>query len=273
MNRICVRAHDLGRLSAAELASRAKAIGFTGVQLVPEKALSEPFSTSHAEAVARALDGLEVTMLGGYFNPVHPDPDIVREGIVRFRRMLDASGPLGALYVGTETGSLMGSPWGYVPRNHAPETFSRVVDVVRGLADYAGSAGATVAIEGAWAHVAYSPEKVRELLDAVQSPNLKAIVDLFNFLNPANHEDRDAIFDRCLGALSADIVVFHLKDYVFADGVLSQVGLGKGLMDFPSIMRRIRAACPDARLVFEGVVGDDLQPSFDLISRLLHEVN
>jgi sugar phosphate isomerase/epimerase len=266
MNRICIRAHDLGRLPAEALAEKIRAAGFDGLQLVPAKALDGPFGPENAEALVKAFAGLEITMIGAYFNPVHPDPEVVQAGIAHFKKMLAVAGPLGALYVGSETGSLMGSPWTYVPQNHAPQTLDRVIDVFRGLADYAGGTGASVAIEGAWAHVAYSPEKVREILDAIQNPNLKVVVDLFNFLNPANHEDRMNILDRCFRLLKDDIVVFHLKDYVVEDGALRQVGLGRGLMDYPAILAKIRAETPDARLVFEGVTGDDVATSLDLVA-------
>lgn len=271
MNRIGIRAHDLGRLPAFELAARIRAIGFDGLQLVPAKALDGPFSIEHADNLSEAFSGLELMMLGAYFNPIHPDLAVVKEGIAHFKKMLQISGPLSALCVGTETGSLMGSPWGYVPRNHAPETLERVIRVFRELADYAGGTGGIVAIEGAWAHAAYSPEKIRAILDAVASPHLKVVLDLFNFLNPANHEDRMNLFERSLSALGDDILIYHLKDYVVEDGVLKQVGLGKGLMDFPALLHRITERTPDARLVFEGVTGEDIVSSFDLIASLVRK--
>jgi sugar phosphate isomerase/epimerase len=271
MNRIGIRAHDLGRLPALELAARIRAIGFDGLQLVPAKALDGPFSIEHSDSLAEAFSGLELMMLGAYFNPIHPDPAVVKEGIVQFKKMLQISGPLSALCVGTETGSLMGSPWGYVPRNHAPETLETVIRVFRELADYAGGTGGIVAIEGAWAHAAFSPEKIRAVLDGVGSPHLKVVLDLYNFLNPANHEDRMNLFERCLSAFGDDILIYHLKDYVVEDGVLRQVGLGQGLMDFPALIRRIKERTPDARLVFEGVTGDDIASSFQLISSLLRK--
>lgn len=271
MNKIGIRAHDLGRLPAALLAARIREFGFDGLQLVPAKALDGPFSTDHADELSGAFSGLELMMLGAYFNPIHPDPAVVKEGIAQFKKMLLISGPLSALCVGTETGSLMGSPWGYVPRNHAPETLEAIIRVFRELADYAAGTGGIVAIEGAWAHAAYSPEKVRAVLDGVASPHLKVVLDLYNFLNPANHEDRMNIFDRCLTALGDDILIYHLKDYVVADGVLKQVGLGQGLMDFPALIRRIRERTPDARLVFEGVTGEDVASSFQLISSLVRK--
>jgi len=176
MNKIGIRAHDVGTFPAGELAAKIRAYGFDAMQLVFLKALADPVDFSNLAPLAAALSDVEVTMLGAYFNPVHPDPDFVAAGIAYFEHVLDASGPLHALCVGTETGSLMGSPWGYVPENHASETLARVIGIVRHLTEYAAATGRTVAIEGAWAHVAYTPEKLHEVLTAVANPHLKAIV-------------------------------------------------------------------------------------------------
>ena len=171
--------------------------------------------------------------------------------------------------MGTETGSLRGTPWTYLPENHLPETFERVVEVVSGLVATAEEAGSCVAVEGAWAHVVHTPDSVRDLLDRIPSPRLKVIVDLFNFLHPGNEGRRMEIFEECLRLFPEDIVVWHLKDYVPDGDVLRQVPLGQGNMDFPAMIRRIREATPDAVLVFEGVTGEDILPSLSFIRHLI----
>ena len=41
--------------------------------------------------------------------------------------MLDKADRYGVDFVGSETGSLMGSPWGYVKENHDDKRFKRFV--------------------------------------------------------------------------------------------------------------------------------------------------
>ena len=55
------------------------------------------------------------------------------------------------------------------------------------------------------------------------------------------------------------------------DGKLRQVALGKGLMDYPYIMKQIKTHVPDAFLIFEGITGKDIAPSREII-RGLEEV-
>jgi sugar phosphate isomerase/epimerase len=102
---------------------------------------------------------------------------------------------LDAEYVGSETGSLMGSPWGYVKDNHSDESLKKVIEIFKHLIDYAEKCGAKIAIEGAYAHVAYSPKRIREILDAIKSNNLKVTIDLYNYLYIGNYQKKNDISD------------------------------------------------------------------------------
>jgi sugar phosphate isomerase/epimerase len=271
MIKIGIRGHDVAKTSPRNLAERVRKLGFDGVQLVFAKALDRPVDFSDLSDLRKAFRDCPIFMLGAYFNPVHPDSLIRENGILSFEEHLRIANRLGARLVGTETGSLMGSPWGYLPENHDPQAFEKAVEVFSRLCDTAERTDSCVALEGAWAHVVYSPAKVREILDRIGSPRLKVTVDLFNFLHAGNHERRMEIFEECLRLFPQEIVIFHLKDYVLANEGLTQVGLGKGLMDFPAILGRIRRVTPEACLIFEGVVGDDISESLALIRNLLNK--
>ncbi len=268
MIKIGIRAHDLGRFPVAEMAHRVRETGFDGCQLVFAKALTESVDWNHLTPLKTAFSETPIFMLGAYFNPVHPNLVIRNEGIEAFKRHLFAANQLGVPFVGTETGSLMGSPWGYLPANHGKETFDSLCRVMADLVKVAETADSSIAVEGAWAHVAYSPQVIRELLDRIHSPRLKVTVDLFNFLHPGNFESRMEILEDCLRLFSSDIVLWHLKDFVVRDGQLKQVGLGQGEMDFPAILARILPVTPNATLIFEGVTGNDIAPSLAFIRRL-----
>jgi sugar phosphate isomerase/epimerase len=79
------------------------------------------------------------------------------------------------------------------------------------------------------------------------------------------------ILEDCFKYLRDDIVIFHLKDFVVEDDKLKQVGLGQGLMDYPTIIKRIKQEAPEAYLIFEGVTGEDILTSIEYIKRLLKE--
>jgi len=266
-----IRAHDLGRMSAIDLRKEALQYGFSGIQLVIPKALSDPFDYQSPEKYRHIFSPLKIMMLGAYFNPVDPDFDKVTLGIHNFKKHLQIAKGLGALCVGSETGSLMGTPWGYVPENHRPETLARVIDIFHELVLFAEKHDTYVAVEGAYNHVAYDPQQIKIMLDAIQHPRLRVVVDLFNFLHPGNHQEHLALLDRSLSLFQEKIIILHLKDYQIENGVITQVGLGKGLMDYPSIISRIKRKLPHVHLIFEGVKGDDIASSFQYISQLINK--
>lgn len=267
-NKIGIRAHDLGKHSIEGLSNIVLENNFEGVQLVFPKALNEEIDFNDLTNLKTKFKP-EIFMLGAYFNPVHPDESVVEKGIANFKRHLKIAKELNAGFVGSETGSVMGSPWGYMPENHNQENLDIVIEIFKDLASYAEKHDAYIALEGAWAHVAGTPERVLEIVNKINSPNLKVTVDLYNFLNIDNYEERMEIFKKSLDLLGEYIEIFHFKDFIVEDQKLKQVGLGQGLMDYSEIIKLIQKNNPNAYLIFEGVVGDDIQSSYKLINDLL----
>jgi sugar phosphate isomerase/epimerase len=267
MNKIGIRAHDIGKFDAHTLANKVIENGFDGVQLVFKKALNSEIDFNHLDHINDAFKNLDIMMLGAYFNPVHPNEKIIKEGVLYFKKHLKIAHSLNAKYVGSETGSYMGSPWGYMPINHSDEALERVINIFKDLTEEAEKQDAYIAIEGAYAHVAYEPERIKTIVDRIHSSHLKVTIDLYNYLNIDNYKDRMQIFDRCFKLLKDKIVIFHLKDFIVENNKLKQVGLGQGLMDFKAIIKRIKTETPDAYIIFEGVQGKDISSSFHLINR------
>jgi sugar phosphate isomerase/epimerase len=269
MNKLGIRAHDVGKYHANELAAKIDDLGFDGVQLVIKKALLDDAPFDHLDVIKNAFVKPYIMMLGAYFNPVHPDEKEVRDGIQYFKKHLEIASHLGTSYVGSETGSYQGSPWTLHPKNHTDEAMDRVVEVFRELADEAKKHNVFVAIEGAYQHIAYSPKRLKDIIDRIHSPHVKVIVDLFNYLHIGNIDERMTILDEAIDLFGDQIVIFHLKDFIIQDNRLVQVGLGQGLMDYPKIIKLIKEKTPDAYLIFEGVTGDDIVSSYQLIQSLL----
>lgn len=271
MIKLGIRAHDIGCMNAEELAKKVNAIGFDGVQLVFKKAIDHDVDFNNLNDIKNAFTKPNIMMLGAYFNPYHPDTNEVRKGFDYFKKHLEIASELNTLYVGTETGSYMGSPWSYHPKNHIDEALQDVVKVMKDLAEYAKKHSANLLIEGAYAHVAYSPDRLFQMLQLIDSTNVSVIVDLFNYLHIGNVNEMNHIFERSLELFKEKIVIFHLKDFIIQERKLVQVGLGQGLMDYPYMIKRIKQTCPNAFLIFEGVTGDDIDKSYQYIKTLLRK--
>lgn len=268
MIKIGVRGHDVIKSDPKTLSNKINELGFEGVQFVQAKALSEPLNFDDLTSFKKDFN-TPIFMLGAYFNPVHPDKEALDKGINNFKRHLKIANEIGAPWVGTESGSLMGSPWGYMPENHTDKTFNQLLPIFEDLLKVAKENNTKIIIEGAWNHVLYDPKRVLKFVNHFNSDDLVVTVDLYNFLNINNYKNQNEIFLEAITLLKDKIKVFHLKDYIIKDNKLVQVGLGQGLIDYPYVINLIKKHNPDAYLIFEGVKYEDMESSLKYIKSLI----
>ena len=278
--KLYVRAHDLGVRGEAEAIRRVKELGLAGVQLVTYKLLPDlPYEAGtlteeRAASLGAAFReaGLEIPLIGAYFNPLHPDRAKAERGEAVFRDHLDRAASLGCGIVGSETGSLNGDRWTYHPGNRTEASLEKAAETFRRLADHAAGLGLSIAVEGAAGHCCYRPETLAELCRRIGRPNVRVIFDLYNYLDAENYEERYEILERGLRLFGRDILLFHLKDFTVEEGVLRQVGVGRGIMDTERVLRAIYRVDPDAKLVLEGTVGDDLPFAVQTVNTAIENI-
>ena len=279
--KLMIRAHDLGVKGENEVACAVRENDLDGVQLVVYKCTSdvkyEPGSItdSRASEIGKALreGGLQIPLIGAYFNPVHPNTEKIDRGIKIFKDYLDVAVAIGCETVGSETGSYNGEPWIYHPMNHSDEAIDRVVETFRDLADHAAKRGVKIAMEGAFGHVCHTPDRLYEAVERIGRDNIRIIFDLYNYLDISNVDHAYEILDRGLELFGDRILLFHVKDFVIKDGRLQQCGVGRGVLDYDIILRRIHNYNPNAILVLEGTVGDDIGYAVSYLRKKINEIN
>lgn len=275
--KIGVRVHDFGKSTARELAKKAKAVGFDCVQLVLNKAiegetgLAGTLSKDKAEQYYAAFheEGLEIAMLGAYFNPVHSNKELVQKNIAKFKEHLFYENDFHAGYVGSETGSFNDDKWTYNPLNRTEEAFLEVRRIFKDLADTAEKYRARIALEGAYGHCMYEPKALKRLADSIDSESIYYIVDIYNYLSMDNYDKHTEIFDECLRLFQGRIVIFHIKDFIVENGTLKQCCIGKGMMNLDYILPEIQKHCPDVYLIFEGSKPEDMDYSYKFVQSKL----
>ncbi len=263
---ICIRPHDVGLASADELGKAINELGFTGVQLAIAKAIKNQNGNPDTltEDVCKEIregfekNNVKIPVLGAYFNPVHSDKTKVNAGQAKFIDHLKKASLLGAKFVASETGSYNDEPWTYNPKNQTEEAFQEVKKVFTPIAKAAKEAGSYASIEGAWHHCIYCPKQMKRLLDELNVAEIGgghvfSTVDIFNYLYIGNYEQRFEILDEALELLDEKIACFHIKDFSVINGKLVEVALGKGIMGWDKMIRKIRAKIADPIFVFEGV--------------------
>lgn len=264
--KICIRAHDLGVQGTQSILDRLRALDIDGVQMVCYKAYEDiPYrpgamTREQAQQIGEAFrrEGKIIPLVGAYFNPVHSDREKADRCFRVFAEYLRLCQAMGCGVVGSETGSFSDEPWVYHPRNRTEEALSQVVATFSRLCDIAQDCGSTVAMEGAAGHVCYDVDTLAEARRRMGRPT-KVIFDLYNFLDAGNQSDYLRILDRGLDTFAGEILLFHMKDCVFANGSDPvQVPFGTGQMDLTAVLRRIKAYDPDAVLTLEGTTGQDI---------------
>ena len=277
--KIGVRVHDFGKSNAETLAKQAKAVGFDGVQFVINKAIegeSGKAGTLNDEKVKAFADafhneGLDIVMLGAYFNPVHSNKQLVSDNIAKFKEHLAYENKFGARFVGTETGSFNDDKWTYNPLNRTEEAYQEVLRIFKDLAKTAEDNNANMAIEGAFGHCMFEPKALYRLVSEINSNNVYYIVDIYNYLAISNYENYKEILEECFKLFKGRIVIFHLKDFIIEDGALKQCAIGKGLLDYDYLLKRMNEEAPDAYLIFEGFKPEDMEFSYNFVKSKLEK--
>lgn len=238
--RIGIRAHDFGKLPAPELARRIAAKNLSSVQLALNKAIDgldlkpgdlTPGLAYHIGS-AFADHKLQIAVLGCYINLSHPDPAAKAPLIRYFKNHLRYANAFGAAsgnIVGTETGSL-NPDWSPHPDNPTEDAYKALVPVVADLVEEAERCGAIVGIEGVAHHVLNSPQRIRRLLDDIQSSALQVIFDPVNLLAFDNYRDQDTIIHDSFNRFGDRIAIIHAKDFAPdpATKKLAQIRTGAG---------------------------------------------
>ena len=279
--KLMIRAHDLGVKGEVAVSRALNEKGLDGVQLVVYKCTDDvkyekgSISSIRAGEIGTIIKsgGKEIPLIGAYFNPVHPNEEKIEKGIAVFKDYLDVAKNIGCDTVGSETGSYNGDPWIYHPMNHSDEALERVISTFSSLADYATERGVYIGMEGAFGHVCHTPERLLEAVERIGRKNIRIIFDLYNYLDISNVDTAYDILDRGLELFGDNILLFHIKDFVIAGGKLKQCGVGRGILDYDKILRKIHAHNPNAILVLEGTTGEDIEYAISFIRGKIKEIN
>jgi sugar phosphate isomerase/epimerase len=253
-----VRAHDFGKLPVAALAAQIAQHGLTCIQLAPTKAiagfdtdagrLSPGFATSIREAFQR--HGIQIAVLGCYINLGDRNEAIRRPQLERFKEYLRFARDFGCSVVGTETGSV-NSDFSRHPDNAGEEAFQLVLASVRELVREAEKFGVFVGIEAVERYVISSPQRLRRLVDEVNSPNLQVIYDPVNLLWSTNHEHQDDIMEAAHTLLGDRIGIVHAKDFTVAGQQFQELPAGQGRLNHQKVLRWIKDRKPGVSVLLE----------------------
>ena len=241
------------------LAQQIAALGVTRITThfdIPPGSLAGSRGREIAALLADA--GISVAQCAGLSpNLISPDAAVRAASIADLAELMRSAQALGAQMVLSGCGSFHPTfPYGPARENHAPETRLRLTESIRQLARHAEDAGVPMALECHLLTTLDTPEHVREIFDAVDSPFACANFDPVNFVSSL-----DAVWAsgqvaehaaRTIGPRLAPSI--HIKDLVVeADLVLkiAEVPPGQGIMDLDAVIESCRHLPEDSSLIVE----------------------
>ncbi|MGL4697560.1 sugar phosphate isomerase/epimerase family protein [Enterococcus larvae] len=236
-----IRAHDLTAKTREELGEKIINYGFSHIQFAVKKSFPAlaPDLTSISSGTASYIGdylqnlGIKISILGCYVNLASPDPSIREKELNIFKHHIMLAKDYHAALVGSETGSVGN---GYTTKNYTEEAYVLARESVIELVSFAEKFGVTVGIEAGINHPLHTSALALRLVDEVQSPNLKIIMDCANLISVDNHQKQEEVVFHALNDLRDDISCFHLKDFVIENNQVKIVPVGTGWMKYDQIL-------------------------------------
>jgi len=232
--------------SFQELVAQARNAGYEAIEVVPREGSELTLDTADAELAALARvasdEGIAIVSLCGSggkpFNLMTSDEDERRTGIETTKAMLRTAKALGA---DTVLHTLGGRPSAEL---FYDEAYGNALRSLQELAPVAEALGVSIAVEYVWNGFLTSPLEMARFLDEVGSSAVGFYFD------PGNMR----IFhfpEHWVRICGRHIKKVHAKDFSWEGHVVQWPPLLEGQVDFPAVMRELRAAGYDGPLISE----------------------
>ncbi|MDQ6674527.1 MAG: sugar phosphate isomerase/epimerase [Chloroflexota bacterium] len=239
----------------------ARRLAGLGVQVLTTHFQPGPSQVAaHAQRVRSVLaeQGIVIVQATGY-NPqlTHPDDKVLSLELDRLRAAFDTARLLGAEMIISGCGSRHPTHfYGPHPDNHTPETRDRLIGSLRRVVPWARDAGVILALECHVTTALDSPEHIREIVQSVDSPWVRANFDPVNLLGDFQKVWRNAEAMRHMWQTvgSGYAKSAHIKD-VRADPELvvhiSEAAPGQGLLDFDAFFEVVARLGDNTAVIVE----------------------
>ncbi len=196
---------------------------------------------------------------GNYGGGLCSANDNERSAAVKFlKRMVNITKKLGGPNTYFRPGSLnKNGAWLPHRENRSPAVFDRLVDSARQVCSVAENEGVMLAVEGGVVCPLYSPERVKDFLDAVGSKMIGLNMDPVNFVGCIEDAyNTTALLDRFYTLLGGRIVGAHAKDFKLIDALLPHfeeevIGAPEAMLDEVAFLKGMQKACPSAHVLVE----------------------
>ena len=265
-----IRGHDVAESGLENICERCEKQGISYLQLVFEKSIdgfkTGNFTEEYANSIKEQLGKIKVAILGSYINPSNPDDNGLQYDIAKFKEKIKYASILKPIAVGTETGRYKEG------LTDTEEAYQHVLATFKELTKEAEKYGICIAIEGVHCFVINTPQKMKRLVDDLNSDNVRVIFDPVNFLNINNYKNQDEIINDAFDLLNDKICVIHAKDFVVEKGVFKAAKPTEGMLNYNLIFEKMKEYNLDIPIICEEITDSDAVVAFKRLEKIQNKV-
>lgn len=227
------RGHDYGKGKVKDVFTLIKQGGWSCTQLAFKKLVEgvksyedvTPELIQEVEAAVREVP-LDIAVLGTYVDLGAVDDNKRRNAVNEFISQIPVCKALQAPCMGSETSAMM-QPG--ATHADAKRALLRSLEEIMPVAE---EHGVIVALEPVYAGTMNSVETTREVLDSIQSPNLKIILDMANLMGPEWVEKQGVLYGRAVESWGDLIMAIHFKGVCYDENGRRSCLLEDSIVDY-----------------------------------------
>ena len=240
-----------------------------GVPDMPEKIDVGLCDSIREEMAERKIN---MAAVSGTFNMIHPDVRERQDGLRHLREIASVCHRLGTSVITLCTGTRdPQSMWRPHPDNNLPEAWKDLTDVTREALKIAADNDVVLAFEPEVSNTIDSAIKARRLLDEMQSPHLKVIMDPANIFHKGELPRMREMINGAFELLGDDIAIGHAKD-LDRDGAAGHIAAGKGLLDYRQYLSLMSKVGFDVSLILHGLSEAEVDGCVAFLRSVMDEI-
>ncbi len=237
-----------------------------GLPSLPDNIENDVIAHIRLEAASRRIS---IAAVSGTYNMIHPDSRQRQAGLLQLRVLASACKHIGTPVITLCTGTRdPENMWRWHPENTSPQAWEDLLNSMDAALHIAEEEDIILAFEPERANVINTAARGCALLDAMQSPRLKVVMDAANLIISENKQQMQYILDEAFELLGEYIVLAHAKD-IGPDNTFRAAG--SGILDYDYYLHLLKVAKADVPLIIHGLseeqVNDAVQFLRDRLKR------
>jgi sugar phosphate isomerase/epimerase len=218
--------------------------------------------------------------VGNYGGKLIAEDETERKNEIKFvKRMVNVTARLGSPNTYLRPGSLNPKGgWMPHPENHSDRVFDRLVDSTKQICRVAENEGIMMAVEGGTVCPIDSPQRMKDLIDAVGSKALGLNMDPVNFVGSLDIAyDTTSLINEFYELIPDRIVGCHAKDFTVVESLLphfeeSIIDEPESLLDNEALLVGLQKVNPKAHVLVEHLPDDKIPVAAAGIRRVAERV-